>query len=443
MEIVREEPGRLVVIEETDGRIPLALLGAGLVVVLLVALPWRGLAAVLLHGAAWESVELGEPGVWLVLGALFLASLRGGSRLERLAADRDAGRAEWSSSHLGGLVHWGGQVPLEALDGLALAMVPPAGSPTTAPKADGPGLPLRLTLRRRGGRGRDLLLRVKGIAQKDHVADLAMRLGAAAGLSYYRVGQNDGPLFEIEVLAEGGPGLRALTLSGAAGPASSSARSAAADTRLAPFDPGAFRGSATVAVWEPGRRVVFAKGWRPSALLAPLVLAAALGPAAYLGLPRLRAAPLLPRSAALFLVSMSGLGLATVGLMGFVTGLPRRVAFDWAERVLRIEGPGRRRSVPLADVLRLEMVRRSHRTTGRQHETITLWHWVEMRALLRPSADGAPTDVLLVATRWYREDALSPRADARPLASELAAALGVEVREAETRASGPTSSGWR
>ncbi len=263
----------------------------------------------------------------------------------------------------------------------------------------------------------------EGVETTEHVADLALRLGAAAGLSFYRVARNEGPLFEIEVRTTGGPGLRAVTLSTAA-------KAAVADKGLPPFDPARFQGSARVTAWEPGQRVAFTRAWGVSVLLAPLVLAAALGPFAYFRLASLREMALLPRAAALALITLSGIGIATVGAVGWTTGLPRRVRFDWQERTLRIEGRGGT-VVPFADIVALELRGRRHWTTSRQHKNKTLWHWTEVRALLRPSPAVPSPDALLVETRWYREDAASPRADALPLATELASALGVGLREAD------------
>lgn len=424
MEIVGDEPGRRLVLEETAGRMPLSILAAGVALVAGLALPWRGLWAVLLHGAGWDSVDLATSGVWLVLGLLFLGSLRGGSRLERLEADRDAGRVQWTSTHLGGLVTWRSRVGLDVLAGVSIALVPATRPAPTGPSKSRArrGLRLHLGLARQGRSDRRLALHVQGVENTEHVADLALRLGAAAGLSFYRVVRNEGPLFEIEVRATGGPGLRAVTLSAAAG--------ASADKNLPPFDPATFDGSARVTPWAPGERVAFTKGWGASVVLAPLVLAAALGPLAYLRLASLRAMPFLPRAAALALITLSGLGLAVVGAVGLTTGLPRRVRLDWGERALRIEGRGGK-VVPFADIVALELRGRSHWTTSRQHTNRTLWRWTEVRALLRPSPAVPSADALLVETRWYREDAASPRADALPLATELAAALGVPLREAE------------
>lgn len=424
MEIVRDEPGRHLVLEESAGRMPLWILAAGVALVTVLALPWRGLPAVLLHGAAWSSLDLVSSGFWMLLGFLFLGSLRGGSRLERFEADRDAGRVQWTSTHLGGLVTWRSRVGLDALEALSLSLVPTAGPPPVGPPKPGAsrGLPLDLGLVRSGGERR-LALSVRGIENAEHLADLALRLGAAAGLSFYRVARNEGPLFEIEVRRDGGPGLRAVTLSTAA-------VAAVADKHLAPFDPARFHGSPRVTAWEPGRKVAFTKAWGVSVLLAPLALAAALGPLAYLRLASLREMALLPRAAALALITLGGLGIATVGAVGFASGLPRRVRFDWDERTLRIEGRGGR-VVPFADVVALELRGRSHWTTSRQRTRRTLWHWTEVRALLRPSHAAPSADALLVETRWYREDAASPRADALPLATELASALGVGLREAD------------
>ena len=431
MEIVRETPGRDLVLEETTPRMPMAILAGGLALLCLVAAPWRGLWAILVRGAGTESLDLVGPGVWLAVGTLCLLSLRGGSRLERLAIDRMAGRLDWTSSHVGGLWKWRGGFALESLQGFALATVPKgsAGASRPAGRSSG-GSPLRLTLRRQSaarGSERSLDLRVKNVDESAEVAALAMRIGSASGLSFHRVVLDAAPHFEIEVRKESGPGLQPIAASSAENPyvrGALSVPTASAHEPLPPFDPARFRGSARVAVWEPGRLVVFARSWSLSVLLAPLVMAVFLGPLAYLRLPSLRQMPLLPQVAALALITLAGLGVALIGLAGALTGLPRRVTLDWGARTLSLESLRERRRIPFADLVAIEMRSRTYRSrSGRQQYTTS--YRTEVRAVLRPTEAEASTGELLVETRLLRDDPVLARATALPLAVELAAALGV------------------
>jgi hypothetical protein len=417
MEIVHETPGRDFVLEETTPRMPLAILAGGLALLCLVAAPWRGLWAILVRGAGTESLDLVGPGVWLVVGALCLLSLRGGSRLERLAIDHMAGRLDWTTSHVGGLWKWRGGFALESLQGFALATVPKGSAGVSRPAArSSGGSPLRLTLRRQSGaRGSEhsLDLRVKNVDESAEVAALAMRIGSASGLSFHRVILDAAPHFEIEVRKEGGPVRGALSVP-----------TASAHEPVPPFDPARFRGSARVAVWEPGRLVVFARSWSLSVLLAPLVMAAFLGPLAYLRLSSLRQMPLLPQVAALALITLAGLGVALIGLAGALTGLPRRVTLDWGARTLSLESLRERRRIPFADLVAIEMRSRTYKgRSGRQQYTTS--YRTEIRAVLRSAEAEASTGELLVETRLLRDDPVLARATALPLAVELAAALGV------------------
>src|SRR5262245_13053140 len=123
MRITHEEPGRRLEIEETEGRLaPIAFI---LGLTALVATPWRGLLALLAHGTPLGTDDLVWSALWTAAGLFLALSTAGGHRLERLCADRASGRLEWRRSHVLGLVRWGGELPLEAVQGLALSVASP------------------------------------------------------------------------------------------------------------------------------------------------------------------------------------------------------------------------------------------------------------------------------------------------------------------------------
>lgn len=103
MKIIHEEPGRRLELAEVEGRFSLPPLVIGLGLTALVAMPWRGAWAMLVHGAGRDTLDLVPSGIWLATGLLILLSLFGGDRLEGLCVDRSAGRLEWRRSHVLGL----------------------------------------------------------------------------------------------------------------------------------------------------------------------------------------------------------------------------------------------------------------------------------------------------------------------------------------------------
>ncbi len=430
MEIVRDEPGRSLVLDETASRMPLSLLAAGLMLVVLIAAPWRGVWAVLAHGAPMGSVDLAGSTVWLILGLLLLVSLRGGSRIERITADREGGIVV-RSSHVAGFIRWTRRIPADAVEGFTVDVAPTARGSLQNPPGPARPLPLRLTLRARRQRRKPISLRVLQVERSSEVADLALRVGAALGLPYFRVVASDAQQFEIELLRTAGPDAKTVPAlggraDGARDGVATPAMAAASDTARR-FDPSTFEGKPPVTAWEPGRRVSFDKSWGAAILLSPLLAAALTGPLAWWRLPALHRMPVLPRVAALALMTLVGLAVALIGWMGLTTSLPRRVTLDWKTRSLVADGARSTRTVPFSEIEAIELRPRRYRGRRGQRQ-YTTYHWCEIRATLRP-AEGPPMSELLAETRQYREDRVTPHAMAVPLARELAAALDLKVRE--------------
>jgi hypothetical protein len=181
-------------------------------------------------------------------------------------------------------------------------------------------------------------------------------------------------------------------------------------------------------VWQPGREVRIEKGWGLAVLLAPLLLCALLGPFSYFRLPSLQTMPALPRAAALALITACGIGLALLGWAGVATALPRRVDLDWATRRLRARGLWEQETVPFSDIAAIELRTRDYRTHNYRGLQLRVSYWTELRARLR-SAPPERDTLLLLETRFFRDDPEAPRFMALPLAHEIAAALGVERRD--------------
>jgi hypothetical protein len=199
---------------------------------------------------------------------------------------------------------------------------------------------------------------------------------------------------------------------------------AASPEVVGPFDRSAFRGSLSVATWDPGRDVRFRKGWSAEILLAPLLLGVALPVAAWLRLPSLHEGDLLPRIVALAMIAMIGLALGLVGFVSLLSGLPREVRFDWPAKELRFSGIRSKRVIPFADLGSIETRGRIYR--HRNIRLYTTWYIAAIRVRLRRAEPGDPLDLLLVDTVGSK-DPTEAASMALPLASALAKALGVAL----------------
>jgi hypothetical protein len=420
MRITHEEPGRRLEIEETDSRLVGLAILLGLTA--LVATPWRGVWAMLVHGATAASIDWVPPGIFAAGGLFITLSTLGGKRLERLVVDRLSGRLEWRRSHVLGLLRWGGSVPLEAIEGLTLSLAAPPGRFTTT---------LRLAfLVGQGSPERRFQIGLPRLESAEKVADFALRLAAASGLPSYRVTLNEGGRFAVEMRRETRPGFErvpSMVGASAAGAASAAAAAAVASERLPPFEPSTFHGDARVTVWEPGREVRFDKGWGAWTLLSPLLLAALLGPLAWLRLPSLHTTPLLPRVVALVMITLVGLLLSLVGWAGFTMGQPRHVRIDWASRELRVETLRGKRVVPLGEVEGVHLRNKSYSTGRARGGMIRTGYWSQVLVRLRAPAD--PSEELLLQTREFQERPAPPREMALPLARELAKTLDAAFSE--------------
>ena len=413
MRITHEEPGQRLELAKSESRFSLPGLAIGLGLTALVATPWRGLWAILVHGAGRDALDLVPSAIWAAAGLFILVGVFGGHRLEGLCADRDAGRLEWRRSHVLGLVRWTGGWALESLGGLTVALAAREGPPRSG------AWPLRLTLRRRPGQGsreRRIDLRVAGLDRTDEIADFALRLGAAAGMRFYRVTTNVGGRFAIELRAEGGPGLEPVPVVEGraryeANAVSRAAATAAATERLPAFDPATFPGTARVSSWDPGREVRFERGWSLPILLSPLLLAVFLGPLAFFRLPSLQTMPLLPRIVSLGMITLVGIGLAVIGGAGLNEGRPRRVSLDWTTRLLHVDAPGHRRVIPFTDVSTVELRHKKLETGRVSGRMVRRSYWSQVRLCLRAPAD--PSDELFAETKPFRERLLDSAPDGR------------------------------
>jgi len=400
-----DEPGRRVVLQASVTSLPLWLLA-----VPVTAFPafhlfsgrasWAGLAFLALAGAAcslvlvlcaWVPQALSVDAETTVLVHRNL--MTGGDRRREIAS-RD-------------------------LAGLTLSGFVPGGRST---------LTTRLTLRVGStGNAREWTsgLAVEGVDTRREVADLAYRLGAAAGLRHQRVVRSDARQIEVELAREAGPGLEPAPTperpAQYARDVVSAAATAAANRDVVPrFDPRRFPGPYRVAAWEPGRLVRLV---RRLSLIGALAIPVGLAAAAVVVWAVAR--PFLGGVSADGAFSLLVVGAAAAAItFGAVRTLrdarPRSVSFDFAGGRLDVSEWPSRRTLALDQVSALELrTLHTHVRGGRRgvpHDDYRCEVLVRHRQ--------APP-ILVACTRELRDDAMAPYRQALPLATELAEALGV------------------
>jgi hypothetical protein len=417
---------------------------------LLVSLPF--FAATL-----WVAPSVFEPGAepmqWIaaavmsvVWAGFFLFTARAVSRATRwptgLDLDHAAGELRIREAELFGRGSREAIVPLARLAGLSVRRTAkaPSDHDPLRPQKPGPGIALDFRLHREGASGSDafdlrtLAFGVEHLDRPDEVADLALRLGAASGLRFFRIVRNDAR--DVEVLLQRGAEVGFAAVPAGLGPAdyardavAPAARALAATETVPPFDPRAFPSGHRVTAWRPGLEARFHKPLTMGAILGlPFTLLLFAGPAVFFFIQSVAApgSPLAPRLALSAFVGVFGLVFGFIALVVVSSALPRRVAVDWTERMIEIRKPTGRQRIPFATVQALEM-KAIHRVLKGKNSTRHVYS-CEVALHVKDPDTGALSCTPLVATESLTDDPDTPYRATLPLATELAQALGVPRR---------------
>jgi hypothetical protein len=393
-----------------------------------------------------EKIFAGVMTALCVLGALALIgpARRGTWRAYQLRADRDAGELEFVERSLFTGRDRRETMPLLTLAGLGVENATRLDAQQAKP-APLPFLAsfvppnVRITMRIDDGsrkeKRRVLELSVDGVDRREEVADLAYRLGAAAGLAYARVVRSDERDIELSLSASMDPGHEKLPVpenraNYGADVYSKAAVAAAAEDRVPPFDPAQFPSEHRVEKWIPGREVALRKPMGAGAIgCLPFLVAGVLaGPyVLYLTLSR-PSSTLGDRIGAPLVVSLFGLFVATLAFVVVWSALPRRATIDWDARTLTVGGLFKREQLALSDVHALEArcVRTYH--SGGKNSSSYYTYRCDVMVHRRGALPEDAKPLLLVATREFRHDADTPYRRTLPLVAELAEALGVPRR---------------
>lgn len=289
-------------------------------------------------------------------------------------------------------------------------------------------------LRPTSGSTRKLETSLEGATTPEKGLAFAHRLARAAGFPYQRIVVAD-PLL-VHFRRAPGPGLESLPGAGAGesgahrNPPFVAAKGAVAE-HGAPFDPTQFPSDHKITRWTPGQEVRLQKPVGGATLgCLPVGLAAlSIGPATFFSMRQRSASDALLFGVA---VGFFGLLLAALPLWIAYTELPRLVVIDWTTRTILIRRGFERTLIDFSEITALELQRdHGEHLRNNSPETARAWHHSSLQVHVRDKDGQKRKPVELVRGRDYENDAETPYRQALPLVTELAAAMGVPKRVAD------------
>ena len=436
MKVVHDVPGQRLTLEGAAPRIWPAAYALALFAV---CLPFVLATLWILPAAFGAEAHLGQKvgAVVLLLFWFFLllSSARAARETARwptgLDVDRGRGELRLRESGLFGGVARDVVVPLSEIAQLTVrrtAKAPSLHDPLR-PVADGPGVALSFgDAGERGSRRFALQTRVEHLDRPEEVVDLALRLGAAAGLTLFKVVRSDAREAEVELRRQPEAGFETVPLP--AGPAdyardvvAPAARTLAGTETIPPFDASTFQSEHRVRAWRPGSLVHFQKPLSPAAVgCLPFALLVFAGPATFF---LSHSDDAVGRLIGAGFIGFIGLLVGGAAILVGLDALPRSTRIDWSTRSIGLRAPRTTKRIPLESVRAVEMKVRCHVTHGRNRR---VEHSAEVGVLWRDPQAGTVVYEPLVATLRFRGDVDTPYRLMLPLATELARSLGVERR---------------
>jgi len=274
---------------------------------------------------------------------------------------------------------------------------------TVAPGAGG----FDLTLHEGEGETRLLPMDVEDITTREGIVSLAHRLGAILDFSHQLVVQSDPRRIQIELMPQPGPATTPIDLN-------------VAFKEIVPaFDPGRFPGDFKIVTWRPGDEVLFEKPLEKRGAFGclPFVIAGLLAGPAIFGLTGERVPTIF--------MTVGGLIAAFIAGAVVVACLPKRTRISWPERTLTAGGWFKRGTIPLDQLVAIELRCVRSYYSGKNHS----YNKYRCDLLAHPRGEAQPVELL--STDEFKEDPDAPYDQALPLATALARALGIERRVKE------------
>jgi hypothetical protein len=355
-------------------------------------------------------------------------------------ADRTVGELRLRQSRYFGGVTPEAIIPLARIDGIMVRRTAKAPSlhDLRRPVKDGPGVALTFRIRGEGASGglesREVACAIEHLDRPEEVADLALRLGAATGLTFFRTVRSDARDVEVELRRGFETGFAEVPSGLGRGDyardvVAAPARAIADSETVPPFEPKGLRGDHRIAVWTPGSEVRFRK---PLSLAAvgclPFTLLVFAGPAAFFFIRAVGATDGRDTGSRLvvsLVLGLFGLVFGLIAIVAVVSSLPRTALVDWTRRLVEVRTLTKRRQIAFEAIQTVEMKALHHLSTGKSPRH---YYWCEVGLHVRSDTTGDVVYEALVATERLTDDPDAPPRMALPLATELAKALRVPRR---------------
>ena len=445
MKVTRDVPGSRLTLEGEAPRIPP---GAPSAVLFVVSLPFFAYTLWSLPAAFAEGAEPGQKIAALALSLFWLGlffatgrAMRGRGRWPTgVDADRTAGELWLRQSRSFGGVTPEAIIPIERLDGITVrrtAKAPSLFDPLRPVKA-GPGVALTFRIRRQGASSgldsHEVVCGIEHLDRPEEVADLALRLGAATGLTFFRTVRSDARDVEVELRRGFETGFRevpaGLGRADYAKDVVAAPARAIADTETVPsFEPKGFRGDHRIAAWTPGSEVRFRKPLSLAAIgCLPFTLLVFAGPLAFFFIRMVGAkdgSDTGSRVVVSLVLGLFGLLFGFIAIVAVASSLPRTVLLDWTTRKVAFRTLTKRREYAFESIQAVEMKALDHLSTGKSPRH---YYWCEVGLHVRNDTTGDVAYEALVSTERVQDDPDAPPRMALPLATELAQALHVPRR---------------
>jgi hypothetical protein len=445
MKITRDVPGSRLTLEGDAPRIPP---GAPSAILFVVSLPFFGYTLWSLPAVFAEGAEPGQRIAAFALSlfwfSLYFATARAMRQRGRwptgVDADRTAGELRLRQSRYFGGVTPEAIIPLAQIEGITVRRTVKAPSlfDPLRPVKEGPGVALTFRIRGEGAfsglESREVACGIEHLDRTEEVADLALRLGAATGLTFFRTVRSDTRDVEVELRRGIETGFREVPAGlGRADYAkdlvAAPARAIADTETVPPFEPKGFRGDHRIAVWTPGTEVRFRK---PLSMFAigclPFTLLVFAGPLAFFFIRMVGATDGTETGSRLLVsvvLGLFGLLFGVIAMVAVASSLPRTALVDWTTRKVEVRTLTKRRQIVFDEVQAVEMKALHHLSTGKSPRH---YYWCEVGLQVRNETTGDVAYEVLLATERLTDDPDAPPRIALPLATELAKALGVPRR---------------
>lgn len=354
-------------------------------------------------------------------------------------ADRTASELRLRQSRYFGGVTPEAIIPLPRIEAITVRRTAKAPSlfDPLRPVKDGPGVALTFRIRGEGGssrlESREIVCGIEHLDRPEEVVDLALRLGAATGLTFFRTVRSDARDVEMELRRSFEAGFSEVPAGlGRADYArdlvAAPAQAIANTETVPPFEYRTFRGDHRIAVWTPGSEVRFRKPLSAAFGCLPFTLLVFTGPLAFFFIRMVGAkdgSDTVSRLVVSSFIGLFGLLFGVIAMVAVASAVPRTVVVDWGQREVEVRRLMKRRRIPFAAIQAVEMKALHHLSTGKnpRHN-----YWCEVGIHMRDGQTGEVVYEALVETERLQDNPDAPPRMALPLATELAKALDVPRR---------------